>query len=239
MKHIDKKGAPRDYQDWCKQVKGQTNEHYHRLQNPEKASLHGALIDEQGGLCAYTMRRISAASSHIEHIKPESVCRDDERGSDLDYKNLVACHPKEGMENPYRYGAQQKGSWWEDKGKDFVSPLHKQCENKFSFNLAGEIMAVGGNYAAQTTIDVLKLDHPSLTEDRKRAIQEFINGPYGDTPLRRREAEQAISDVCNLNRSGTFREYCVAIQHAVREYIDDLDKQAAKRKYAQQQRNKR
>lgn len=46
-----------------------------------------ALCFEQGGLCAYCMRRIDADTSHVEHIIPQSVC---EAGQDVAYGNLLA-----------------------------------------------------------------------------------------------------------------------------------------------------
>lgn len=244
MKHIIKQGAPRDYLDWCKANKGLANEDYRCLQNPEKASLQEALINEQGGICAYTMRRITSNSSHIEHIKPESKCREDDkkdgkRGSDLDYSNMVACFPFEGMKADYRYGAQKKGGWWEDEGKDFVSPLHTHCEEKFTFNIKGEIYPTGGDTQAQTTINVLELDHESLTEDRKRAIAEFILGPNGDDPLSPKKAEQAIQTICELNKSAQYREFCVAIRHSLVEYIRNLERAAKRRKFTKSQQKKK
>ena len=240
MKYITKQGAPRDYLDWCKANQGLANEDYRCLQNPEKASLHETLLSEQGDLCAYTMRRITTNSSHIEHIKPERECRKKKRGSDLDYENLVACYPKEGMVNPYRYGAQEKEDWWDDEGNEFVSPLEKRCEEKFSFNLKGEISAVKGNKEAQTTIRVLKLDHPSLTEDRERAISEFILGENGNYPLSPKQATKFIEIVCEKSKTGKYNEFCVAIKHSLAEYIDDLKKATETKKFtkAQQQKNK-
>jgi uncharacterized protein (TIGR02646 family) len=129
------------------------------------------------------MRRIEESSSHIEHIKPESVCRSERIGLDLDYKNLVACFPRDGMGRNQRYGAQYKADWWDDDGAEFVSPLSSNCESRFRFDLDGKIAQFSNDQAAATTIRVLGLDHRSLTEDRKRVIEEFIYGQTG--PLSR------------------------------------------------------
>ena len=112
MKHIQKAGAPRGYSQWCVTVAGTTQADYRELPATEKQALLVALIIEQGALCAYTMRRIGADSAHVEHIKPESRCRADQPESDLDYGNMVACFPREGMRRAYRYGAQKKDNWW-------------------------------------------------------------------------------------------------------------------------------
>lgn len=46
-----------------------------------------SLCREQGGLCAYCMRRITADSSHVEHIIPQSICKN---GQDVAYDNMLA-----------------------------------------------------------------------------------------------------------------------------------------------------
>lgn len=89
MKYIRKTGAPHEYLSWRNRVRGTLDEDYRCLRNPEKAGLHCALLREQGWLCAYTMRRIDENTSHIEHIKPEGLCRSDQAGSDLDYVTVT------------------------------------------------------------------------------------------------------------------------------------------------------
>ena len=107
MKHIQKAGAPRGYSQWCANVAGTNKADYRELPATEKQALLAALIIEQGALCAYTMRRIGADSAHVEHIKPESRCRADQPESDLDYGNMVACFPRDGMKRACRYGARK------------------------------------------------------------------------------------------------------------------------------------
>jgi len=237
MKHIKKLGAPKIYSDWCKAVKGKINEDYRHLHSNERNPLKEALLTEQGELCAYTMRRISMDSCHIEHIKPETLCREDLVGSDLDYRNMLACFPKEGMKTKFRYGAQEKGNWWADSGKNFISPLAIQCESLITFNIEGKVTAYRNNKRAKQTIELLKLDHKSLIEDRKRAINEFIYGHDGDSPISKNSAQQAIDDITNL-ANGKYIEFCIAIKHALKEYILQLDKIATKRKFAKQQKRK-
>jgi len=230
MKHVRKLGAPQDYITWCNLVRGKSNENYSCLQNPQKANLHRALLREQGWLCAYTMRRIEESSSHIEHIKPEGICRAEAVGSDLNYANLVACFPREGMERKYRYGAQWKDNWWQNDGVEFVSPLHPNCETRFRFYLDGSIQAVRNHPAAVTTIRVLGLDHRSLAEDRKRVIVEFVYGPNGDNPMSPTQAQRAVRTICNPNAS-RFHEFCVVIRDALCEHVRQLRKLASRRRF--------
>lgn len=237
MKFIAKNRPPKKYADWCKKVRGKENEDYRNLHSDERDPLKQALIKEQGALCAYTLKRIDMDSCHVEHIKPESVCRAEKRGSDLDYKNMVACFPKEDLKQPYRYGAKQKDNWWEDDGKQFISPLSQRCESLLSFDIRGKIFALNNDADALKTIEILKLDHTSLTEERYRAITEFIYGADGMSPLSKAKAQTAILAILKKDRSGKFIEFCIPIKCALLQYLKQKEKIAQKRKYATQ-RNK-
>lgn len=236
MKYIQKTGCPHSYAEWCAEVAGTAKSDWREVFKTDKELILAAMIADQGGLCAYTMRRIDNNSSHVEHIKPQSRCREDLPGSDLDYTNLVACFPRQGMKAQYRYGAQLKDNWWDNDGAKFVSPLHPACEQVFRFKLNGEIEAVNNRTDARTTITVLGLDHRSLTEDRKRAIEEFIYGPTGDDPMSYADAERTRNSICNRNGDSPFREFCVAIRTALEEHMAALTKLRQRRKYAQRNR---
>ncbi len=233
MKYIRKTGMPHEYKIWRDAVRGTSQENYPELQNPEKRILHSTLLEEQGWLCAYTMKRIDIMSSHIEHIKPQTLCRDELAGSDLDYDNLVACFPGEGMKKGNRYGAQIKDNWWENGGADFVSPLHPACETRFQFDLSGGVSAVRNHAGAKKTIEVLKLDHDSLIDDRKRVIREFLYGPNGDDPLPQAKALQAKSVIgSEQDAEGRFYEFCIAICDALDAHLKNLQKAARQKKFA-------
>lgn len=226
MKYVQKEGAPHEYRIWRRKVEGTTQEDYREIPGEMKAVVLAALIKEQGEICAYTMKRVHAETSHIEHIKPERLCRRVEMGSDLDFANMLSCFPREGMRRACRYGAQKKDSWWDSTL--FISPLIPACELRFRFNLEGEISVVGANAAASKTIEVLALDHPTLAEDRRRAINELIYGENGDAPLSKAKAFQLKESICN-RLGGRFVEFCVAFRDALGEYIPYVEKVARKR----------
>ena len=232
VKHIRKQGAPAKYTIWRNSVRDTADEDYRQLRNPLKGTLHRALLAEQGCLCAYTMKGICEADSHIEHIKPETLCRADEVGSDLEYTNLVTCFPVEGMKKRYRYGAQLKDDWWENGGAAFVSPLHTACEKLFRFGIDGSVSAVKGRPEALSTIEILGLNHPSLTDDRKRVINEFLFGKNGADPLSVAQATQAKTAVLQRNGVGCFNEFCVAIAQSREEYLKIMTRNAQRKRYS-------
>ena len=236
MKYIQKTGSPHSYTEWCAEVSGTSKSDWREVPSDQKERILTAMIADQGGLCAYTMRRIDNNSSHVEHIKPQSRCREDLPGSDLDYANLVACYPRLDVKGQPRYGARRKGGWWDTDGAEFVSPLQSACEKVFRFKLDGEIEALDNRNEAKTTITVLGLDHRSLTEDRKRAINEFLYGRTGADPISSAEARRARDTICDRNRNGSFNEFCVAIRAALEEHMAALTKLRNRRKYAKRNR---
>jgi len=229
LKYIRKGGSPRAYSEWCAVVAGTHQADWREVRADEKRQVLASMIAEQGGLCAYTMRRIDEQSSHVEHVKPKNRCRQDRPGSDLDYGNLVACFPREG---PCQYGAQRKGGWWEDDGAQFVSPLHPVCEQVFRFRLDGGVEAIGNRIDATTTIKVLGLDDRSLTEERQRVIDEFIYGPTRSHPMSRALARRALERICDRGPDGTFNVFCVALRGALNAYLDHLAKRQRRRRHA-------
>ena len=232
MKYIQKTGCPHSYAEWCAEVAGTSKSDWREVPSAQKKLILEAMTADQGGLCAYTMRRIDNKSSHVEHIKPQSRCRKDLHGSDLEYANLVACFPRQGMKAQYRYGAQHKDYWWDNDGAEFVSPLQPTCERVFRFKLNGEIEAVNNRTQAITTIDVLGLNHRSLTEDRKRVIEEFIYGPTGDTPLSYTTAQRVRDRICDRRGNNRYYEFCVALRAALEEHMAALTKHRQRRRFA-------
>lgn len=229
MKYIRKGKAPQEFRRWLKRVHGTWEEDYRELRREEKEKLQLRLVEEQGWLCAYTMKRIDIEDSHIEHIRPEALCRAQQVGSDLDYNNIIACFPREGMKRGLRYGAQLKSDWWDNDGANFISPLHQSCERKFRFDLEGKIFAMNSDVAANITIKVLGLNHKGLADDRKRVITEFV---FGEGPLSEAQAIRIRAQICNPNADGKFNEFCIAVQAALDEYLKKLRKAAQQKKYA-------
>lgn len=75
-------------------------EAYDRLRNPLKSKVREALMQEQGHLCAYCMRRIPGerimemdndlSDVYIEHWQARSSTKNTSENKGLDYKNMLA-----------------------------------------------------------------------------------------------------------------------------------------------------
>lgn len=201
------------------------------------ADVEDNLFAEQGGICAYTGIRLGlqpANSSfqrprdvgfHIEHLTPQQHC---EYGGDADYANMIACWPRPNIRIEPEYGARKKGNWPPPaEAESFVSPLRKDCSSRFEFNHRGEIKCSPHDMAATETIRNLGLDHKSLVELRRKAIQGALS-PCGK-PLTLQQANKLLAtldkEVETLDAGGRVHlmEFCFAIRPALVREIRKLE----------------
>jgi uncharacterized protein (TIGR02646 family) len=231
MKLIEKNGCPPDYTHWCRSVAGTEQEDYEEIPKKCKNTLKAVLLEEQGFICGYTMKRIDQDNAHIEHIKPQHVCKVEKRGLklglDLDYGNMIACYPEKNNKGEPLYGAHKKGKWWENNGIDFISPLDNSCQRSFRFDLDGKITAL--NPKAFKTIEVLALDNSSLTQIRGRVIYEHIYGSAGVKSIC--QANRKMERILEKDGRGKYHEFCIAIHDALQEHIKTLEKASKRKKY--------
>lgn len=141
-------------------------------------ALRAVLFDEQGHLCCYCGRRIVQGDSHIEHIVP----RDGKTGDPsrtYDHDNLVAsCQGNLLRGDPIHCG-RKKGNWYD--AELFVSPLSRDCEGRFHFELDGRVRAAEAvDLAADETIRRLDLDGARLRALRRKAIEGLFDGLTDD-----------------------------------------------------------
>jgi len=236
MKRIIKGDEPASYiQTKLQNQKAGVKMRYDKnLGSAERTPIKNALLKEQGFICAYTLKRIDLDMCHIEHLKPEELCRKHmeegiETVSDLDYSNMVACYPKDppkGIPKEKYFGAIKKDDYWSNDGKDYILPIHPNCEDHFTYNKKGEV--IGNTDNGNNTIKLLALDHKDLVYDRKRAIESFIGVKL---PLKKAKTIQAITEIDKLN-NGKYIEYCIPIKHALNEHLTYLNKLEKKLKYA-------
>ncbi|OWP86715.1 hypothetical protein BWK60_07400 [Flavobacterium covae] len=236
MKRIIKGNEPASFikfkQDNAKA--GVTIRYNDDLHESERKPIKEALLNEQGFICAYTLKRIDLDSCHIEHLKPEELCRKQmkegiETVSDLDYSNMVACFPikgPKGIPKEKYFGAIKKDDIWVNDGRDYVLPLQVNCEDHFQYNKSGGVVGLTVN--GQNTITLLALDHSTLIEERKNAIEAFI----GKTnPIKKAKTIQAIAEIDKLS-NGKYVEFCIPLKHALKEHLVFLEKLEQKLKYA-------
>ncbi len=194
------------------------------------------LTAKQCGLCAYTGAGIDSRlgtlsdpqaklkfSAHNEHLKPQSVCRQEmeaagkiysvDVGEDLDHRNIVAALLVSGAGKRVTKNSLFGAAY---RGNDAVPilPTDKNCENRFAFDLSGGInSASAGDHAAVDTIAALNLGHETLTGWRAQAITVFIEGIEN-----RADAERIVART-TTPENGWLPEYCFAIRQVVQQLL--------------------
>lgn len=194
-----------------------------------------ALLMEQGYLCAYTLKLIDEASAHIEHVKPQTLCRkeDDAREAaqqerkrfDVAWGNMVACFPSPGAPRP-EYGAVKKDDWWPTDGLDgFVSPLVEGCEARFRFELSGEIKVEDREDAAgKNTIEKIGLNDARLQELRRRAFIEMGLHPKSERPLSSpAKVNRLLAAWRHRDANQRFKEFCVPLRQIALRHLAKLE----------------
>ncbi|MFZ4594219.1 MAG: retron system putative HNH endonuclease, partial [Verrucomicrobiaceae bacterium] len=220
-----KRAAPREHSKWCAAHQGDINFGYGLMTAVHREGVKEALLQEQGWICAYTGRAITKASSHIEHLRPQTPWKA-HIGLDVDYMNLAACWPAPGHEPQSKYGARFKGDWPKpSEDSFFVSPLSVGCEARFEFNFQGHITAKEGDVAAKTTIRKLGLDAPLLTDLRRQEIVGVLGKTrslkLADAKARLRaleEQERELKQGANVRLS----PYCFALKQSLQKHIRTL-----------------
>ena len=220
MKWIRKPSEPRALTEWRASNSSDVNFGYALLRSSQETirAVTAALLREQGELCAYTGISIDTGSCHIEHLKAQAHCSPEETVS---YNNMVACYPSPNPDRKTPYGAEQKGSWPSPSEQHlFVSPLDQTCENRFAFNLRGEIREREDNdRAAKTTIEKIGLAHPKLVALRKAAIQGTL-GERNNLPLK--DARRRLNSL-RSHREGRRDPFCFVLLQALQKHIVRLE----------------
>ncbi len=176
MKHIVKGKSPEAFEAWKALANDDWQPSYAELKSPEKQCVHVALLVEQGFVCCYCGRSITAVESHIEHFRPQELRPDLE----LSFANLFASCIRETTEKmPLSCGHAKKNQFDESLA---ISPLDPGCERRFIFNLPdGRILPNADSDAgAGYMIDTLQLNINHLRNQRKELLSRtfdpvFIN----------------------------------------------------------------
>jgi uncharacterized protein (TIGR02646 family) len=180
------------------------------------------------------MVRIGIDSSHVEHLKPQTVSRSEGLLEEtFDYQNMVACYPSSPKpgEAKVTFGAIQRGSTWD--AKNFITPLNASCERRMRYHIDGHVRPRRSNdMAAGWTIGTLNLDDAKLVEIRRAAIEGWGLSLTAAHPLSRAAAARAITSADRRTREGVLEPFCVAIRDAAGDYVGLLEKAAARAKHA-------
>lgn len=171
-----------------------------------KPELRKALYSEQGGLCAYCMRRLSdefnrdiLTQNKIDHIKPRDFCTRDER---MSYDNMVLCcnGTIQGTSENDTHCDTHKGSTIHQ-----ISPLRLCCIDSLSYTSRGKIKSSNITWDKELN-EVLNLNQKLLIENRKSFLMKIINWLSKNPSVA--QINNKIEFYQSKNESGLYPEYC-------------------------------
>jgi uncharacterized protein (TIGR02646 family) len=150
--------------------------------------------------------RVEQSNSHIEHLAPQS--KTDSELS-LDYTNMLGSCGR--YPNWPEYCGNKKQNL-----AIAVSPLQANCEEFFSYSSTGEILPTTNNPThqkdAQTTIEVLGLNHYDLTQGRIQALEALQGITQSEAELLARVCQQ-------MNAQGRYQPFCNAVLYFLKNYF--------------------
>lgn len=208
MLWIARQEEPIELIDWRRENKKCVNQSHQSLPGNVHRAVKAALLRDQRYLCAYTMRRIAAETSHIEHFKARSKHHDDE----VIYGNMLACYPGGSDEIPY--GAKIKRA-----EENILNPHNHEVDKEFRYASDGQI--IGNSELAKRTIEVLNLNHELLCANRNKVMHNWKRRLLDEKPSPGR-CRQLLT---TMEASGRWPEY----YGVIRQVLCDHAKHQAKR----------
>jgi uncharacterized protein (TIGR02646 family) len=176
---------------------------------PHPAELKLSLLQEQGGICAYCMQRISLDSNdnykpkiEVEHIKSQKFYI----GKSLDYNNMIGvCN---GNSKGIEHCDKSKKSYELKK----LIPVDKHCEEYIMYSTSGQIKSKSNNQEIEHDINVvLNLNNQHLVDKRKNVADLIINNLKRKYPIQdwtKRIFDKEIETYKSKNKSGEYYEFC-------------------------------
>lgn len=232
MRSIKKGAEPRALIEWKRENRNTPhNLYYGKGSSFPSEAVRQALLKEQFHLCAYTLRRLPTAtecqakgqgtqfSCHIEHV----LAQTHHEADSIAYDNLVACYPSSQTKMACGYGAVEKADY-DVARKPFVSPLSANVERQFRYSSDGYVEGLTPDAVA--TVEVLKLNHPTLVNDRAAVVRGRLR-PRG-TPITAAAARRLADEVNSPDAQHCLPEYCQALKQQAERHAQRLEKYAAR-----------
>ena len=167
MRRINKGASPDWFEVWKADFRarnGREPEYKTDFDDDVRWRLRKDLLEEQGYICCYCMKKINNKTSHIEHFWPKSQFEE----KDMDYTNMLAsCQGDQGEE----HCGHKKDNWYVP---DMVIPTDATIEGMFSYQENGDISPKGENrksWLGKQMIEHLALDSFHLVRNRRNAIE--------------------------------------------------------------------
>ena len=238
MRYIEKNEPPQALINWrAKRAEHDQDLDFRDLDNVRldgvyvnvKEAIKKQRLEDQGYLCAYTQIRIELDTSHVEHLKPQSLSRINDRKKHfieetVDYENMVLCYPKQESKGGLGYGAPHRGD-----AELALTPRKKHCETLLRYKLNGEVYSEDSK-VSEMIGKVLNLNHQSLVDRRKDCYCRKGLGRGAVKLLSENEALRLAKSILNMDAEKKLSPFCVGISQAAVQHAALMQKRRKKKK---------
>jgi uncharacterized protein (TIGR02646 family) len=201
--------------------------HYDNFkQSDGKNHVQKSLLEEQGFLCAYCMRRISMPAK-IEHWVTRDKCNVDKIPLlTLDYDNLLAvCDGKTALNGTAFEHCDQSRS--KSNRELTIQPIDKRTIQQLRFLKNGTIESDNQNISEDINQDkALNLNALFLRDARRNVYESVkqlidIKCKKATTPLQvRKIITEIVTSWANADSQSQYKEHCAVITQIFRKYTN-------------------
>lgn len=179
-----------------------------RFEDAPKDDLRQSLLKEQGGLCAYCMRRIvfnpgETTTTRIEHLKPRTQSiQEGKSWETLVYNNMVLCCDGD---------IDGNGNFHCDRSKDDMNigfnPFDQAVFDTISYSSKdGTIKSSNRDYDRDLN-EVLNLNHPRLEANRLAVIKGLVK-ELGKRKWKKKDLVDKLHYYSSNTANGQLHAYC-------------------------------
>ena len=174
-----------------------------------KDGLRLALLEEQGGLCGYCMRRVKiepGAVTRIEHVKPRALSLSEGKLEEtMAFGNMILCCNGDIDGDNNLHCDASKG----DKSLHF-NPFDAAAIATISYSSKdGSIKSANEIYDKDLN-EVLNLNHPRLAANRLAVIKGMVKGMGGKT-WKKTDITHKLTYYSTRTANGKLHAYCGVI----------------------------
>jgi len=180
------------------------------------------LLEEQGYICAYCMRKISLATATIEHIIGQNYIDDNKNAvgkiEDTNYENMLAvCYGNFCKSETHCDSSRSK--YQKKRPLLNISPLNKRQMNAIKFSQSGVIYYENIDDESEINFDlneVLNLNCQNIKNERKKLIKiikSLLIKHKFDKKFAKKELEYWEE------RNSAYKAYCQVVIFELRKYI--------------------
>ena len=200
MIHICKINPPKKFQEF-KQKNPRV--HFDDMPSEIKAELRRSLLEEQGYLCAYCMRRIHEDDTKLEHYEPRNA------QNEMDYSNLLA------VCNGNSKGTSLQHQHCDTKKANkhlHINPQNADHIDCISYRSDGTIYSSNDDFNNDLNFTLnLNDDHGYLKSSRKSALDKLKNRflrACVDKSASRKFIEKSLKFYLSVDERSQRQEYC-------------------------------